>query len=145
IIFRILNVFLFNGPNAQMRSIQRIWVDEAVIWPRWNKFCDRLTTEWNGYAIFSTVLLAVDISFLSIPVPNKGRTITFNGIFMSVLCTFGSLASTLFLVGQVNDSLRGTTFKVARYMRQMSRSFLGLRGLAIMLSLPSGLLRWGCV
>ncbi|KAG2139271.1 hypothetical protein DEU56DRAFT_944095, partial [Suillus clintonianus] len=145
IFLRILNVILFRGPNAQMKSIQKIWVDETIIWPRWTKFRDRLTTEWNGYAIFSTVMLAVDISFLAVPIADAGRTIVFIIIYLSVLCILGSLTSTLFLVGQVNDSLRGTTGEVANYIRQMSYSFLGLRGLAVMLSLPSGLLHWGMI
>ncbi|KAG2139280.1 hypothetical protein DEU56DRAFT_707667, partial [Suillus clintonianus] len=142
--FSVMNVFLFNVPRSQWRSVNRIWVDKAIIWPRWRKFRDRLTTEWNGYALFSTVMLAVNISFLAVPSVTSQSFVT-DLAYMSAVFTIGSLVSTLFLVGQVNDSLRGTTEEVAYYMQDMPRSMLGLEGLALMLSLPLGLLSWGCV
>ncbi|KAG2139279.1 hypothetical protein DEU56DRAFT_800510 [Suillus clintonianus] len=56
----------------------------------------------------STVVLAVDISFLVVPsVVSQPSAILL--AHLSTLCTIGSSLVALFLVGQINDSLRGTT------------------------------------
>ncbi|KAG2139270.1 hypothetical protein DEU56DRAFT_912107 [Suillus clintonianus] len=142
IILRVMNVILFGSPDAQSKAIHRIWVDETIVQPRWKNFIDRLTTEWNGYTIFSTVMLAVDISFLAVPaVANQTPAIVL--AYLSSLCAMGSLVVSLILAGQVNDSRRGSAADVASFMIGMSRSMLGLESLALMLSLPFALLIWG--
>lgn len=142
IILRVMNVILFGSPDAQSRAIHRIWVDETIVQPRWKDFIDRLTTEWNGYTIFSTVMLAVDISFLAVPaVASQAPAIVL--AYLSSLCALGSLVVSLILAGQVNDSRRGSAADVASFMVGMSRSMLGLESLALMLSLPFALLIWG--
>ncbi|KAG1850189.1 hypothetical protein F4604DRAFT_1970718 [Suillus subluteus] len=119
-----------------------IWVDETIVQPRWKDFINRLTTEWNGYTIFSTVMLAVDISFLAVPaVATQTPAIVL--AYLSSLCALGSLMVSLILAGQVNDSRRGSAADVASFMVGMSESILGLESLALMLSLPFALLIWG--
>ncbi|KAG1847628.1 hypothetical protein F4604DRAFT_1935869 [Suillus subluteus] len=142
IILRIMNVILFGSPDAQSKKIHRIWVDETIVQPRWKDFINRLTTEWNGYTIFSTVMLAVDISFLAVPaVATQTPAIVL--AYLSSLCALGSLMVSLILAGQVNDSRRGSAADVASFMVGMSESILGLESLALMLSLPFALLIWG--
>ncbi|KAG1767330.1 hypothetical protein EV702DRAFT_1013229 [Suillus placidus] len=141
-ILRIMNVILFGSPDAQSKAIHRIWVDETIVQPRWKGFIDRLTIEWNGYTIFSTVMLAVDISFLAVPAVAT-QTPSIILAYLSSLCALGSLVVSLILAGQVNDSRRGSAADVASFMVGMSRSMLGLESLALMLSLPFALLIWG--
>ncbi|KAG0708037.1 hypothetical protein DFH29DRAFT_563050 [Suillus ampliporus] len=157
---RVMNVILFGSPDAQSKAIHRIWVDETIVQPRWKNFIDRLTTEWNGYTIFSTVMLAVDISFLAVP-SVQTQTSAILLAYLSTLCALGSLLVSLILAGQVNDSRRGSAEDVvsfffdrltcvflppqASFMIGMSDSMLGLESLALMLSLPFALLIWGCV
>jgi hypothetical protein len=142
IILRIMNVILFGSPDAQSKKIHMIWVDETIVQPRWKDFINRLTTEWNGYTIFSTVMLAVDISFLAVPaVATQTPAIVL--AYLSSLCALGSLMVSLILAGQVNDSRRGSAADVASFMVGMSESVLGLESLALMLSLPFALLIWG--
>ncbi|KAG1815233.1 uncharacterized protein BJ212DRAFT_1481756 [Suillus subaureus] len=142
IILRIMNVILFGSPDAQGKKIHRIWVDETIVQPRWKDFINRLTTEWNGYTIFSTVMLAVDISFLAVPaVATQTPAIVL--AYLSSLCALGSLMVSLILAGQVNDNRRGSAADVASFMVGMSESILGLESLALMLSLPFALLIWG--
>ncbi|KAG1737402.1 hypothetical protein EDB19DRAFT_955204 [Suillus lakei] len=144
IILRVMNVILFGSPDAQSRAIHRIWVDETIVQPRWKDFIDRITTEWNGYTIFSTVMLAVDISFLAVPaVATQTPAVVL--AYLSSLCAMGSLVVSLILAGQVNNSRRGSAAAVASFMVGMSRSMLGLESLALMLSLPFALLIWGSV
>ncbi|KAG2091845.1 uncharacterized protein F5147DRAFT_779888 [Suillus discolor] len=142
LILRIMNVILFGSPVAQSKAIHRIWVDETIVQPRWKGFIDRLTTEWNGYTIFSTVMLAVNISFLAVPTiaPQTAAIVL---TYLSSLCAMGSLVVSLILAGQVNDSRRGSAADVASFMVGMSESMLGLESLALMLSLPFALLIWG--
>ncbi|KAG1751122.1 hypothetical protein EDB19DRAFT_1903981 [Suillus lakei] len=142
IFLRLMNVMLFGSPDAQSKALHRIWVDDTIVQPRWKNFIDRLTTEWNGYTIFSTVMLAVDISFLAVPSVQTQTSATLLA-YMSTLCAMGSLLVSLILAGQVNDSRRGSAEAVASFMVGMSHSMLGLESLALMLSLPFALLIWG--
>ncbi|KAG1749217.1 hypothetical protein EDB19DRAFT_179217 [Suillus lakei] len=140
-ILRVMNVFLFGSFDAQSMAIHRIWVDETMVQPRWKNFIDRLTTEWNGYAIYSTVMLAVDISFLAVQSVQIQVAVTLLA-YLSTLYVMGSLVVSLILAGQVNDSRRRSAEDVASFMLGMSRSMLGLESLALMLSLPFALLIW---
>ncbi|KAG1791071.1 uncharacterized protein HD556DRAFT_663647 [Suillus plorans] len=92
----------------------------------------------------STVMLAVDISFLSVP-PVQNQVSAILVLYMSTLCALGSLVISLVLAGQVNDSRRDSAESVASFMEEMSQSVLGLESLALMLSLPYALLIWGVV
>jgi hypothetical protein len=144
ILLRVMNIILFGSPNTYNKAVQKIWVDSTIVQPRWKNFINRLNSEWNGYTIFSTVMLAVDISFLAVPfVQTQMAAILVS--YMSTLCAMGSLVVSLVLAGQVNDSRRDSAKSVATFMERMSSSVLGLESLALMLSLPYALLIWGMV
>ncbi|OJA08211.1 hypothetical protein AZE42_06851 [Rhizopogon vesiculosus] len=142
IILRVMNIIMFGSPDAHSKALHRIWVDESIVQPRWKNFIDRLNNEWNGFTIFSTVMLAVDISFLAVP-SVQGQTAANLVAYLSTLCAMGSLVVSLVLAGQVNDTRRNNAKGVALFMVQMSQSMLGLESLALMLSLPFALLIWG--
>ncbi|KAG1733740.1 hypothetical protein EDB19DRAFT_1830862 [Suillus lakei] len=142
ILLRVMNFILFGSPNAHNKALQKIWVDSTIVQPRWKNFINRLNSEWNGYTIFSTVMLAVDISFLAVP-SVQTQTAAILVSYMSALCAMGSLVVSLVLAGQVNDSRRDSARSVASFMAGMSVSVLGLESLALMLSLPFALLIWG--
>lgn len=114
-ILRVMNIFLFGSFDAQSKGIRRIWVDETVVQPRWKNFIDRLTTEWNGYTIYSTVMLAVDISFLTIqPVQTQMAATLLT--YLSTLCVMGSLVVSLVLAGQVNENRRRSAEEAVRFL-----------------------------
>ncbi|OAX33708.1 hypothetical protein K503DRAFT_775307 [Rhizopogon vinicolor AM-OR11-026] len=141
-ILRVMNLILFGSPDAYSKAIHGIWVDRTIVQPRWKNFIDRLNSEWNGYTIFSTVMLAVDISFLAVP-NVQYQTAAVLVAYLSTLCAMGSLVVSLVLAGQVNDTRRNKAAEVASFMVQMTRSTHGLESLALMLSLPFALLIWG--
>jgi len=149
ILLRILNVVLFNSPKLHLESLRKVWVDETVVKPRWNKFMDQLNSEWNSFTVFSTVMLAADVSFLAVPgiddatTPVKSATTIV--IYMSTLCALGSLVISLILAGQVNNNRRSSPGKVAKFMTVMSQSMLGTESVALMHSLPFALLIWGMI
>ncbi|OJA21324.1 hypothetical protein AZE42_03881 [Rhizopogon vesiculosus] len=141
-ILRVMNLVLFGSPDAHSKAIHGIWVDQTIVHPRWKNFIDRLNSEWSGYTIFSTVMLAVDISFLAVPIVQYQTAATLVA-YLSTLCAMGSLVVSLVLAGQVNDTRRNKAADVASFMVQMTQSTLGLESLALMLSLPFALLIWG--
>ncbi|OAX32387.1 hypothetical protein K503DRAFT_776715 [Rhizopogon vinicolor AM-OR11-026] len=143
-ILRVMNLVLFGSPDAHSKAIHGIWVDQTIVQPRWKNFIDRLNSEWSGYTIFSTVMLAVDISFLAVPIVQYQTAATLVA-YLSTLCAMGSLVVSLVLAGQVNDTRRNKAAEVASFMVQMTRSTLGLESLALMLSLPFALLIWGMI
>jgi hypothetical protein len=111
ILLRVMNIILFGSPNTYNKAVQKIWVDSTIVQPRWKNFINRLNSEWNGYTIFSTVMLAVDISFLAVPfVQTQMAAILVS--YMSTLCAMGSLVVSLVLAGQVNDSRRDSAKSV---------------------------------
>ncbi|KAG1762758.1 hypothetical protein EDD22DRAFT_952811 [Suillus occidentalis] len=142
-ILHFMKFTLFGSFDVQNKAIHRIWVDEVVVQPRWKNFIDRLTTEWNGYTIYSTVMLAVDISFLAVqPVQNQISATLL--AYLSTLCVLGSLVVSLVLAGQVNHNRRRSAEDVVRFL-DVSDSMLGLESLALMLCLPFALLIWAMV
>ncbi|KAG2091844.1 uncharacterized protein F5147DRAFT_619830 [Suillus discolor] len=143
-LFRAMNVILFGSPDAQSRAFHRILVDQKIVDVRWKQYIDKLNSDWNGYTIFSTVMLAVDISFLAVPSIETQTPATLLS-YMSTLCVMGSLIVTLLLVGHVNKSLRGSITDGVSFLTGMAGSVLGLESFPFMLSLPFGLLIWGIV
>lgn len=139
-----MNVVLFGSPDVQSKAFHKILVDERIVDSRWKQYMDKLSSDWNGYTIFSTVMLAVDISFLVVP-SVQAQTPAILLSYMSTLCAMGSLVVTLLLVGQVNKSLRGSSAATASFLVGMSRSLLSFESFPLMLSLPFGLLIWGIV
>jgi len=137
-----MNLVLFGSPDAHSKAIHGIWVDQTIVQPRWKNFIDRLNSEWNGYTIFSTVMLAVDISFLAVPNVQYQTAATLVA-YLSALCAMGSLVISLVLAGQVNDTRRNKAAEVALFMVQMTQSTFGLESLGLILSLPFALLIWG--
>ncbi|KAG2139269.1 hypothetical protein DEU56DRAFT_800456 [Suillus clintonianus] len=149
ILFRVLNVALFNSPTIHSESIHNVWVDNTVVQPRWKKFITQLNSEWSSFTVFSTVMLAVDVSFLAIPGVDdpsiQSKPATTIVIYLSTLCAMGSLVISLVLAGQVSDNRRSSAGSVATFMDSMSQSLLGIESLAFMLSLPFALLIWGMI
>ncbi|KAG2368660.1 hypothetical protein BDR07DRAFT_1390525, partial [Suillus spraguei] len=149
VLIRILNVALFNSPKIHSESIHNVWVDNTVVKPRWKKFISQLNSEWSSFTVFSTVMLAVDVSFLAVPGVDdasiQSKPAVTIVIYLSTLCAMGSLVISLVLAGQVSDSRRSSAGSVADFMTSMSQSFLGIESLAFMLSLPFALLIWGMI
>ncbi|KAG2091846.1 uncharacterized protein F5147DRAFT_840739 [Suillus discolor] len=140
--FCALNVIFFGSPDAQSRAFHKILVDRKIIDVRWKQYMDKLNSDWNGYTIFSTVMLAVDISFLTVP-SVQTQTLATLLSYMSTLCTMGSLVVTLLLVARVNKRLRGSNTAVASFLIELADPTLDIENFPLMLSLPFGFLVWG--
>ncbi|KAH7902895.1 hypothetical protein BJ138DRAFT_1184638, partial [Hygrophoropsis aurantiaca] len=78
IFYRILNLILFGAPEMRTRRLEKIWaVKMGGSAPCWKNYINRRNGEWNSLTIYisvlmfwagqSTVLLAVNVSFLALP------------------------------------------------------------------------------
>lgn len=122
LIFRLLNLILWYGPRKHYKRVQRVWVDEIINAPRWKDFINQLDNEWLGFTIYvsawyilsaiedlasleSTVMLAVDVSFLAVPgiIDSSLQTSPAIAVYMSSLCAVGSLVLAVLLVDQSKD------------------------------------------
>ncbi|KAL4068826.1 hypothetical protein V8B97DRAFT_1872600, partial [Scleroderma yunnanense] len=146
-VLRILDLFLFGAPSRYSKPLRSVWVDHTVVQPRWRAFMTALNTEWTGFTIYSTVMLAVDVSFLGAPGVNSGtesfQSISAIAVYVSTLCTVGSLVASVILTGESRRSAGSTSDEMAQYMIEMTSSSIGIDHMAIMYSVPFGLLVWG--
>ncbi|KIK74549.1 hypothetical protein PAXRUDRAFT_175412, partial [Paxillus rubicundulus Ve08.2h10] len=148
-LFNLVDIFLFGSASAHFRALNGIWVDHTVNFPRWKGFINKLLAEWNSFTIYSTVMLAVDVSFLAIPALQGTSTDTLQeqgaviAIYGSIISIVGSLMVSVLLVGQVRGQEGESAKGAAEFMKRMTQSMLGLEALAIMQSVPYALLIWG--
>ncbi|KAG2107851.1 hypothetical protein BD769DRAFT_1500456 [Suillus cothurnatus] len=151
LVFRLSNLILWYGPRKHHKRIQRVWVDEIINAPRWKDFITQLDTEWTWYTLYvtllsPTVLLAVDVSFLAVPgitTDSSSQTSSNIAVYMSALCSVGSLVVSVLLVDQSYDFQ--TAEGGALYMSLMTSAIPGIENLALMHSLPFALLVWAMV
>ncbi|KAF8838705.1 hypothetical protein BDN67DRAFT_1012905 [Paxillus ammoniavirescens] len=146
LLLQVLNRLLFGSPEAHLKSIRRMWVDEIVVQPRWKNFIVVLNDEWNRFTIFATVILAVDVSFLAVPgVLSASPSLATLSVYLSTLCAVGSLLVSVTLSGQINNQSRDSAEGVANLMTRMTNTMLKRDSLAIVHSLPFALLIWGMI
>ncbi|KAF9235813.1 hypothetical protein BU15DRAFT_50945, partial [Melanogaster broomeanus] len=143
---KCVDVALLGAPIAHLRSIRKIWVDEIIDESRWRTYISGLNTEWNGFTIFSTVMLAVDISFLAVPGvqaasgdPQSAATIS---IYASVISSVCALIISVVLAGQIRSHDVDSVGGGVHYMARMTMNAHGDEALAVMFSLPYSLLLW---
>ncbi|KAJ8598063.1 hypothetical protein M405DRAFT_855331 [Rhizopogon salebrosus TDB-379] len=138
-------VMLFWAPRARLNDLQKVWVDESVITPRWKNFNKNLMTEWTGITIYSTVMLAVDISFLAVPNVNIGQSQSIGVIatYLSIIFITGSLIVSLLLARQNQKYGFESADKATEFLENITKTLLGMKGLATIHSLPYAMLMWG--
>ncbi|KIJ08402.1 hypothetical protein PAXINDRAFT_172933 [Paxillus involutus ATCC 200175] len=148
-LFDVVDIFLFGSASAHFRALNGVWVDHTVNFPRWKGFINKLLAEWNSFTIYSTVMLAVDVSFLAIPALQDTSKDTSQeqaaviAIYGSIVSIVGSLMISVLLVGQIRGQEGESAKGAADFMKRMTQSMLGLEALAIMQSVPYALLIWG--
>ncbi|KIJ17832.1 hypothetical protein PAXINDRAFT_111446 [Paxillus involutus ATCC 200175] len=134
IVLKVLDIALFGAPGAHLRGVRSIWVDDTI-------------NEWSGFTIYSTVMLAVDISFLAVPGVDAANIYSQSGatlaIYTSVITSTSALIISVLLAGQIRRHEVETVEGGAPYMARMTGSVFGTEGLAVMFSFPYALLMWG--
>ncbi|KAG8216238.1 hypothetical protein J3R82DRAFT_8279 [Butyriboletus roseoflavus] len=145
VVFKVVNMLLLGSPNEHAVRLQRVWVDGIIIQPRWTAFINRLTNELGRYPIFSTVMLAVNISFLAVPgVITAGSPASQIEIiiYCSVVSTIGSIAFSFTLANVYSDPGLMSADTTAEVMKTLGQTKWGMACLAITHSLPIACLIW---
>ncbi|KIJ12456.1 hypothetical protein PAXINDRAFT_171244 [Paxillus involutus ATCC 200175] len=142
-LFVPFSLLLLCAPDKHLKVLQEIYVDRLINASRWAGFINNLKDEWTAFSVYSTVMLAVDISFLA--VPNVISVAVSTAIYASTLSALGSLISSVLLLGQIRGLEIDSVKEGAAYMSSKTYSFFGAEILAIMLSLPYAFLVWGMI
>ncbi|KAN0094363.1 hypothetical protein V8E55_002650 [Tylopilus felleus] len=144
-LFRAINLFLFGSPNEHAVRLQQVWVDGIIIQPRWKDFVNRLTAELARYTIFSTVMLAVNFSFLALPgvIPQGSAASPIQIIiYCSLVSTIASIVFSFELLNVYSNPRLLNAQNVLTAMETLSGTTTGMAGLAITHSLPIASLVW---
>ncbi|KAI6135972.1 hypothetical protein F5141DRAFT_1071492 [Pisolithus sp. B1] len=144
ILLRMLSILLFGAPWRYVEALRGVWVDETVNLPRWRTFVGNIINEWGGFTIYSTVMLAVDMSLLGIVHTDitAYQSLAVIATYISVMCTVGSIVASVVLTGMWRDKAENAE-GVAKYMTEITDTVIGVDNMAIMFSVPFGLLIWG--
>lgn len=140
----MLSLILFGAPWRYVETLRGVWVDETVNLPRWRAFVGNILNEWGGFTIYSTVMLAVDVSLLAIIHTDTTtyQSVSVIATYISVVCTVGSIVASVVLTGMWRDKAENAE-GVAKYMTEITDTVIGVDNMAIMFSVPFGLLIWG--
>lgn len=143
----VVELLCFGAPHAQMKELQRVWVDKSTSSPRWKDFNDKLSREWISITIYSTVMLTVDLSFLTVPSVNAqtSQSVAIIAAYLSTFSVVGSLVVSILLAGQNRKYGSVSANNAVVFLTRMTNSIFGDRALAILHSLPYALLMWGMV
>ncbi|EIW87388.1 hypothetical protein CONPUDRAFT_149421 [Coniophora puteana RWD-64-598 SS2] len=157
ILLRIMSPFLFGAPDVHMKALKTIWVDQLVNHIPWKKFVDKLNDEWMGYTLYSTVILNSNVAFLALmnvspqadqnapantPYPQTPAQIA---SYVSTVASMGSVIVGLLLLRQNRTKGRESAEDAVYFMTTVTNTMFGTETLAIIYSLPFGLLLWGMV
>lgn len=139
------NVAMFGAPQSHMEELRRVWVDRSINSPRWKNFNSNLSSEWSGITIYSTVMMAVNVSFLAVPsvsIQNSG-SVTIISTYLSIFCIVGSLVVSLFLTRQNRIYGQESADTAVQFLTKMTGSAFGTKAVATVHSLPYAMLLWG--
>ncbi|KAG1729009.1 hypothetical protein EDB19DRAFT_1939282 [Suillus lakei] len=142
-----INVALFDAPRSHMKELRRVWVDRTINSPRWKNFNSKLSSEWSGITMYSTVMVAVDVSFLAVPsvtLQNAG-SVTVISTYISLFCIVGSLVVSLFLTRQNRRYGQESADAAVIFLMRVTGSVYGTKALATVHGLPYAMLLWGMV
>nr|GAT46161.1 predicted protein [Mycena chlorophos] len=151
LLIRILSPMLFYAPDFHLKGLHKIYTDGLVRHSGWSDFVNRLTSEWQEFTLYATVVLNANVAFLSIQtVDTNGqqtprRSPTQIVSYMSMLTSIGAIIVGLLLLRQNRNRDRGTAAEASRYMFDRTHPTLGLETLAILHSLPYAMLIWSMV
>jgi len=147
--FITLSFSMFGTPATQLERLNELWVDCAINTARWKEYITTMYDEFTGVTIYSTVMLAVDVSFLDVPVVENdnygGESASAVFTYVSIIATVGSMTLSLLLSADARRRRSQSADQAADLLATVSSSLFGLEALAVMYTLPFSLLMWGIV
>jgi len=147
-LISVLSPWLFFAPEVHLMETERLWMDDVIIERAWKSYMTKTILEWNDLILWSTVVLALNVGFLSIPgivpnsVPNGTSSVPRQLAILSLLVSIGSILIGLLLVRHNRTKQEVEPKDAWVYLAQNSRRYFGLELIAVVFSLPWALLIW---
>ncbi|OAX38941.1 hypothetical protein K503DRAFT_662064, partial [Rhizopogon vinicolor AM-OR11-026] len=93
----------------------------------------------------STVMLAVDVSFLAVPNVNisTSQSVGIIATYLSIIFITGSLIVSLLLARQNQRYGSESADRAVKFLIDVTGSYFGMKALATIHSLPYAMLMWG--
>ncbi|KAK0236651.1 hypothetical protein EDD85DRAFT_581613 [Armillaria nabsnona] len=144
-LFHVLKCLLFAAPCAHLREIESMLSDGLLSQVAWREFIDKICKDWSHLTLYSTVLINVDVAFLSIQSVDASPTSLplKSFIYLSILSSLGSLFFSLLLHRRNNTRPNISTCEAVKIMNSYQDSSCRYDNIAIIYSLPYALLMWG--
>ncbi|KAH9026190.1 hypothetical protein EDB85DRAFT_2149268 [Lactarius pseudohatsudake] len=153
-----LSPALFLAPEGYLRELEKVWIDDVVFERDWRKFISGLLKEWEQLILSSTVVLSVNVGFLTIPgvivsninsnnITSTSELVIFTSpaqiaSCMSIVASAGSVVIGLLLVRRNSAKQNEDPAGASNYLFQITHRVFGLEPMAIVFSLPWALLMW---
>ncbi|KAF8140848.1 hypothetical protein K438DRAFT_698068 [Mycena galopus ATCC 62051] len=144
---KILSPLCFSAPDSHLFGLRTIHTDRLIPQREWPEFVRGLTSQWQEFTLYATVILNANVAFLAIQsVDNNGvykRSPAQISSYLSTLLSIGSIICGLLLVNIHRNRDRDTPAEASFFIHFFS--MLGYEMLAVMYSLPSALFMWSMV
>ncbi|KAI0250650.1 hypothetical protein BJV78DRAFT_544493 [Lactifluus subvellereus] len=161
LLITLLSPLLFFAPEVHLRDVENLWTDDVIIETAWKSFMTKLSGEWEGVILPSTVILTANVGFLAIPgvvLSNlNGSNITSASqvtiltspaqiaSFLSMEASIGSIVIGLLLARHNRTKQKEDPAGASVYLDQSAHRVYGLEPMAIVFGLPWALLMWSMV
>ncbi|KAF8507286.1 hypothetical protein BU17DRAFT_100680 [Hysterangium stoloniferum] len=144
-LFVLLSRLLFNQPGRDLNELHGLWVDNIVYTEHWRAFNVVKVEEWYGVCAMGTMLL---IASMVIDHPSSSQSME----VAIVISEYGAAACRLLSLSAIILGLKrllvhknfreSSAFDAAQFLTRANQGERGLSSLAVVLSLPRGLLMW---
>ncbi|KAK0211122.1 hypothetical protein DFS33DRAFT_1297648 [Desarmillaria ectypa] len=149
VTFRTMNLLLFYAPIKHYISLNKVWVDRLISRGPWQHLIEQITDKWQQHVGLATILLAVNMAFLAIPLVDdmglQHHFVTQILCYLSVASSMGTIIIGLLLVSHHNAMKHVGVDVVTSFLERHWQKNLGFERLSIMYSTPYALLMWGMV
>ncbi|KAI0346479.1 hypothetical protein BDW22DRAFT_1352569 [Trametopsis cervina] len=140
---------LFNAPITHWDWIKDIYTDDIVRTLTWKEHLNKLKDDWQECILCSTVLLNANVAFLAVPhlIPDDMTSSTTGQVasYLSLLTSAGSVIIGLLLQRQHRIHSMGDAWDAHQYLTHYMKCVGSTEMLAVVYSLPYGLLMWAMI
>ncbi|KAJ7928122.1 hypothetical protein B0H13DRAFT_2311984 [Mycena leptocephala] len=150
VLFCALSFFLFFAPEVYLQSLEKAYTDKTVLVRVWKPLIHKLNTEWQDFTLLGTVVLNVNVSFLSI---TSVDTLTMSNrhsivqilSYLSIVASIGSIILGLLLIRQNRTKFHESANQISASVDRRTSKIFGLELLALIFALPYALLTWSMI
>jgi len=138
-LIKIFSYVLFSVPEVHLQNLQKMQVDRILYKYDWQRTMETIKEEWTKLTLLSACLLIA----LGANTPNLYGTPIQIMAYLSTFCGFGGVILGMLLLHQNRESSQLSAQTVQQFLAKNNSTSFGLEPLAILYSLPYGLLMLG--